>query len=206
MLVACGWLYEKDLAYDESSLRVQQTEYITHYFYSSISIPRVVLTKTDGSETRSRTATAGSEYLRTNKHTSVRKFTRFSAVRHFLNTWTQWRAAAGLYSSWHHNDLHCLKVHGEETEPKTMRGSRVTCSEFNYLCSEFCGSEWRREHHEHDRANTLGKQKKKKRNIKQQRGVTRVAGFMLHVHWNNRLKLACDVFNLRRLVSCCYRM
>lgn len=123
MLVACGWLYEKDLAYDESSLRVQQTEYITHYFYSSISIPRVVLTKTDGSETRSRTATARSEYLRTNKHTSVRKFTRFSAVRHFLNTWTQWRAAAGLYSSWHHNDLHCLKVHGEETEPKTWEGA-----------------------------------------------------------------------------------
>lgn len=123
MLVACGWLYEKDLAYDESSLRVQQTECITHYFYSSISIPRVVLTKTDGSETRSGTATAGSEYLRTNKHTSVRKFTRFSAVRHFLNTWTQWRAAAGLYSSWHHNDLHCLKVHGEETEPKTWEGA-----------------------------------------------------------------------------------
>lgn len=123
MLVACGWLYEKDLAYDESSLRVQQTECITHYFYSSISIPRVVLTKTDGSETRSGTATARSEYLRTNKHTSVRKFTRFSAVRHFLNTWTQWRAAAGLYSSWHHNDLHCLKVHGEETEPKTWEGA-----------------------------------------------------------------------------------
>ena len=73
MLVACGWLYEKELACDESSLHVQQTEYITHYFYSSISIPRVVLTKTDGSETRSRTATARPECLRTNKHTSVRK-------------------------------------------------------------------------------------------------------------------------------------